>query len=109
MAKQLVKKEGGGKVTRIENRINRVENRASNAKSKAKSALDMYNQTSSKGDTSAGYWENRAIGQTEKSQRLSERAEMLKDKKARLTGSKTRNQKLAEQEFKKGGSIKKKK
>jgi hypothetical protein len=34
---------------------------------------------------------------------------MLKDKKARLTGSKTRNQKLAEQEFKKGGSIKKKK
>lgn len=106
MAKILIKKEDGGKLSRIENRITRVENRASNAKSKAKSAFDMYNETSSKGETSAEYWENRAIGQTEKSERLSERAEMLKDKKAELTGEKTRNQKLAEEELKKGGKKK---
>lgn len=115
MAKKLVKKQDGGAsnkaqrvINRTTNKINRLENRANKAETKAIKAYDNYNSPSVSSD-SKGYWENRTLAQGEKAQRLRERAEDVRVKRSKYTGEKTKNVRLAEQEFKKGGAVKSKK
>lgn len=114
MAKKLIKKQTGGTsnkaervINRTTNKINRLENRANKADKKSENSLNMYD--SSAGTPNQSYWENRAISQAEKASRLREKAEDVRTKRSKYTGEKTKNVRLAEQEFKKGGTIKKKK
>ena len=114
MAKKLVKKQNGGAsnkaervINRTTNKINRLENRAEKADQRSKNSLDMYARSA--GTPNEGYWENRALSQAEKAVRLREKSDAVKSKRSQYTGEKTKNVKLAEQELKKGGSVKSKK